>query len=449
MTRSTAQWQQADAAHYIHPFTDSGELGDNARIITGADGVYIWDSDGNKILDGMSGLWCVNIGYGRERLVEAAARQMRELPYYNSFFQCATPAAIDFAEALGQLAQPGFNRVFYSGSGSEANDTVVRLIRHYWAVQGQPQRAVIISRHNSYHGSTVAGASLGGMAAMHAQGGLPIPDIVHIRQPHYYGEGGGMDEEEFGLLCARALRDKIEEVGGERVAAFIGEPVQGAGGVVVPPASYWPEIQKICDEYGIPIIADEVICGFGRTGDWFGFQHFGIRPKLVSIAKGMTSGYLPMGGVLVHDDIAEVLKTRGGEFAHGYTYGGHPVCAAVGLENLRVMHEENIVERVRGERAPYFQRQWASLADHEAVAAVRGVGMLAALELAGANGERFKCEPAAGLQCRALSVKNGLVMRAIGDAMVVAPPLIIEPAQIDELVAKVRQTLDDFAAANF
>ena len=448
MKRSTSEWQRADAAHYIHPFTDSSELAGNARIISRAEGVYIWDHDGKQILDGMSGLWCVNIGYGREELVTAAAAQMRELPYYNSFFQCTTPATIAYAEALTQVAPPGFNHVFFTGSGSEANDTIVRLIRHYWVASGQPKRRIIISRTNGYHGSTMAGASLGGMAAMHAQGGLPIPDIVHIRQPHYFAEGNGMGEEAFGTLCAQALAEKIHELGSENIAAFIGEPVQGAGGVVVPPSNYWREVQAICAQHDIPIIADEVICGFGRLGHWFGSEHFDIQAKLMPIAKGMTSGYLPMGGVLVHDDIANVLQEKGGEFVHGFTYGGHPVCAAVGLANLQIMHDEKIVERVHDEIAPYLQQQWATLADHAAVAAVRGCGMVAAIELGQKDGSRFASTPSAGVQCRDLSVANGLVMRAVGDTLIIAPPLVINKAQIDELIAKARTALDAFAAAN-
>ena len=419
MTRNTADYQRADSAHYIHPFTDSKALGTGARIIQRAEGVYLWDSDGNKILDGMSGLWCVNIGYGRRELAEAAAKQMAELPYYNSFFQCATPPAIELAESLAQIAPSGFNRVFFTGSGSEANDTVIRMVRRYWELRGESKRTVIISRHNAYHGSTMAGASLGGMAAMHAQGGLPIPDIAHIRQPYWFGEGRTHTPDEFGLICARALADKIEEIGKEKVAAFIGEPVQGAGGVIVPPTTYWPEVQKICDHYGIPIIADEVICGFGRLGWWFGSEHFNIQAKIMPIAKGMTSGYLPMGGVLVHDDIAEVLAEKCGEFTHGFTYSGHPTCAAVAVENIRIMREEKIIERVQNDTAPYFQQQWAALAEHSLVGNVRGIGMVAGLELATADGKPYGAS--VGAQCRDLSIANGLVMRSIGDAMIVAP----------------------------
>lgn len=446
MNEKTAAYRRADAAHYLHPFTDSGLLGESARIIERADGVYLWDSDGNRILDGMSGLWCVNIGYGREELAEAAARQMRRLPYYNSFFQCAPAAAVDLAEQLAGIAPPGFRRVFFTGSGSESNDTVMRMVRHYWAARGEPQRTVFISRHNAYHGSTIAAASLGGMAAMHAQGGLPIPGVAHIRQPYWFGEGGGLSPNEFGLLCAGALADKIGEIGAERVAAFIAEPIQGAGGVIIPPDSYWPEIQKICAHYGVLLVADEVICAFGRLGRWFGSEEFGIRPHLMPIAKGLTSGYLPQGAVLVHESVADVLVNQGGEFVHGFTYSGHPTCAAVALENMRILREEKIIERVRDDIGPYLQQQWATLAAHPLVAETRGRGMMVALELADADGKRFDCAPSAGVRCRELSIKNGLVMRAVGDILIAAPPLVIRREEVDELIDKARLTLEQFAA---
>jgi len=427
-----------DAAHYIHPFTDSGALGDTARIIVRADGVYLWDSDGNKVLDGMSGLWCINIGYGRHELVDAAARQMRELPYYNSFFQCATPASIRLAEKLAEIAPPGFNRVFYAGSGSEANDTVIRLLRYYWQLRDEPQRRIIIARHNAYHGSTVGAASLSGMAFMHAQGGLPIPDIVHIRQPYWYGEGQDMTPDTFARVTAEALREKIEEVGAENVAGFIGEPVQGAGGVIVPPNGYWQAVQRICDDYNVPLVSDEVICGFGRLGHWFGCEHFGTTPKIIVTAKGLTSGYLPMGAVLVHNDIADVLTKKGGEFAHGYTYSGHPTCAAVALENINIIQREEIITRVRDDIAPYLQQRWRELENHPAVGECRGVGMVAAMEL-----NSNEAAGVMGARCRDISIKNGLVMRAVRDAMIIAPPLVISHTEIDELIDKARTTLDE------
>ncbi len=433
MITKTKHYQKLDSAHYLHPFTNTKELADNALIIEKADNVYLWDTDGNQILDGMSGLWCVNIGYGRHELANAAFAQMQELPYYNSFFKSATPKSIELAAALTEIAPDGFNHVFFTGSGSESNDTIIRMIRHYWSVQGYPDRNVIISRHNSYHGSTVASASLGGMAAMHAQGGLPIPNIEHIRQPYYFGEGQGHTEEEFGLLCAKALADKIEEVGAHRVAAFIGEPVQGAGGVIIPPSNYWQAIQAICDKHNIPIVADEVICGFGRLGTWFGSDKLNIRPKLMPIAKGLTSGYLPMGGVLVHDDIADVLINQGEEFVHGFTYSGHPTCAAVALENLRILREEKIIENVNDVIGPYFAEQWQKLGQHEKVAESRCIGMVGALELTSGY---------SGSTCRDLCIQNHLVMRAIGNTMIASPALVMTKSQIDELVQKATSALD-------
>ena len=443
--RTTAQWQALDSAHYLHPFTDYGDLSrKGSRIITRAEGIYLWDSDGHRILDGMAGLWCVNVGYGREELVEAARRQMRELPYYNSFFQCTHPPAIELSEVLTQLSPASFNHVFFTGSGSESNDTVLRLARYYWQLRGQPQKRVFISRHNAYHGSTVAAASLGGMKPMHGQGCLPIPGIEHIEQPYYFGYRGDLGKTEFGVECALALERKILEVGVDRVAAFIAEPIQGAGGVIIPPDTYWPEVQRICDQYDILLVADEVICGFGRLGHWFGSEHYAIRPDLMPIAKGMTSGYLPMGGVLVGDRVADVVINDGKEFFHGFTYSGHPACCAVALANIELIKRDALVERVREKSGPYLARQWATLADHPLVGETRSCGLVGALELVRDKATRARFEPAGriGTLCRDTAVNNGLVMRAVGDTMIISPPLIIDTSQIDELVALARRSLD-------
>lgn len=440
-TFTTAHWQDLSRRHLLAPFTDYRQLNEKgARIITRAEGVHLWDSEGQRILDGMAGLWCVNVGYGREELVEAASRQMRELPYYNLFFQTAHPPVLELAKAIAELAPEGMNHVFFTGSGSEANDTVLRLVRHYWATKGQPEKRVVIGRWNGYHGSTLAGASLGGMAAMHEQGGL-LPDIVHIPQPYWFGEGGEMSPEEFGVWAADQLERKILEVGEERVAAFIAEPIQGAGGVIVPPESYWPRVRQILDKYDILFIADEVICGFGRTGEWFGSQYYGNAPDLMPIAKGLTSGYVPMGGVVVRDEVVKVLD-EGGEFYHGFTYSGHPVAAAVALENIRILRDEGIVDRVRSATAPYLQKRWAELADHPLVGETRGVGMVAALELVRDKKTRTRYAGGAGMLCREHCFRNGLVMRAVGDTMIIAPPLVITPESIDELVTLARLSLD-------
>jgi putrescine aminotransferase len=447
----TREWKRRDHLHYLHPFTDHKDLGDRggARIITRAEGVYIYDSDGNRILDGMAGLWCVNLGYGRRELADAAARQMRELPYYNSFFQCTHPPAIELSELLSDLSPGNFNHVFFAGSGSEANDTQVRLIRRYWDLLGHPGKMTIIARKNAYHGSTLGGASLGGMAAMHEQMVLPVPGIVHIEQPYHFGLGGDLSPDEFGLRQARLLEEKINEIGVDKVAAFFAEPVQGAGGVIIPPETYWPEIQRICDEYGILLVADEVITAFGRLGEWFGSTHYGIRPDLISIAKGVTSGYLPLGGALVSDRVADVVIASGGEFAHGYTYSGHPAACAVALEVLHIQQREKIVERVKQHTAPYFSKRWAALGEHPIVGEARSLGLVGAIEIVRdkAARERFHKDLGAGTRCRDICVNNGLVMRAVGDTMIVSPPLIVEDAHVDELVEKAWKCLDLTAAS--
>ncbi|MDH5797992.1 MAG: aspartate aminotransferase family protein [Paracoccaceae bacterium] len=440
----TAELQAIDAAHHMHPFTAGGELAKKgARIITQANGVRLRDSEGNEILDGMAGLWCVNIGYGRNELADVAARQMRELPYYNTFFQTTHVPAIALAAKIAELAPGDLNHVFFAGSGSEANDTNIRMVRHYWALKGKPTKSVIISRKNAYHGSSVGSGSLGGMSGMHAQGGLPIPDVVHIDQPHWYAEGGDMSPEEFGLERARQLEAKILELGEDRVAAFIAEPVQGAGGVIVPPDSYWPEIQRICDKYEILLIADEVICGFGRTGNWFGTETYNIRPHIMTIAKGLSSGYVPIGGSIVCDEVAEVIA--GDEFAHGYTYSGHPVAAAVALENLRILQEEKIVEHVRDVAGPYLAKKWATLTDHPLVGEAKISGLMASIALTPDKASRAKFASDAGTVgfiCREHSFNNNLIMRHVGDRMIIAPPLVIQPDDIDVLMERAVKSLD-------
>ena len=443
--RTTQEWQAADAAHFLHPFTDFQSLAKRgSRIITSAENIYLTDSDGKRILDAMSGLWCVNVGYGQQALVDAATRQMKTLPFYNAFFQTATPPAIELAELLSQVTPPQFQHVFFSGSGSESNDTVVRMVRRYWDLLGEPQRQVIISRHNAYHGSTMAGASLGGMSGMHAQGGLPIPNITHIQQPYYFEHGLGRTKDAFGVVAARWLEEEILAVGPEKVAAFIGEPIQGAGGVIIPPATYWPEIQRICDRYGILLVSDEVITGFGRTGHWFGCETMGFRPDLMTFAKGVTSGYVPLGGVMVGDRIARVLIERGGEFNHGYTYSGHPVACAVGLANIRLIQELNLIGRVHSDVGPYLAAAFASLLEHPLVGDAETCGLMGAILLVKdkSDATAFPAELEVGMICRGHCFREGLIMRAVGDRMIVAPSLVITRAQIDEMIALIRRCLD-------
>lgn len=441
----TAELQGLDAAHHIHPFSTQNDLAKRgARVITGAQGVFLRDSEGEEILDAMAGLWCVNVGYGRKELAEAAFRQMQELPYYNTFFMTTHVPAIALAAKLAELAPGDLNHVFYAGSGSEANDTNIRMVRTYWAEKGQPERNVLLARWNGYHGSSMGSGSLGGMVGIHSQGGLPIPDIHHIGQPDWWSEGGTMDPEEFGLMRARELEEKILEIGPERVGAFIAEPVQGAGGVIVAPDSYWPEIQRIVDKYGILLIADEVICGFGRTGNWFGSQTLGIKPHIMTVAKGLSSGYQPIGASIVCDEVAGVLAAC--EFNHGYTYSGHPVACAVALENLRILEEEGIIDRVREETGPYLKEKFESLTDHPMVGEAKIVGMMGSIALTPDKASRARFASDAGTvgyMVRERCFANNLVMRHVGDRMIISPPLVITKAEIDLLIDRARTSLDE------
>ena len=441
---STAEWQALDRAHHLHPFTDTALLNrEGVRVITQAEGVYLWDSEGRRLIDGMAGLWCVNLGYGRKELAEAAYRQMLELPYYNTFFKTATPPSVELSKVLVDLAPEGLNHVFYASSGSEANDTIVRMVRHFWNLMGKTDKKTIISRIYGYHGSTMASASLGGMTAMHAQADLPLPGFVHIIPPYWYGLSEDMTPDEFGLFAARKLEDKILELGADKVGAFIAEPIQGAGGVLIPPNTYFPEIQRICRKYDVLLIADEVICGFGRTGRWFASEHFDIRPDFMTLAKGITSGYLPLSAVMVGDRVAAALS-QGGEFAHGFTYSGHPVPCAVALENIRILKDEGIIERVAVETGPYLQKRLKELESHPLVGEVRGLGFIAAIELVKDKKGREFFDPIGevGLICRDHCFANGVVLRATRDTMLVSPPLVMSRGQIDELVEGARRCLD-------
>ena len=440
----TEELQRRNAAHHVQPFSANTALGKKgARVISDAEGVFITDTDGNQLLDAMAGLWCVNIGYGRKELADVAARQMAELSYYNTFFQTTHVPVIELSERLARLAPYDLNHVFYGSSGSEANDTNIRLVRQYWALKGKPSKQVIISRRNAYHGSTMGGASLGGMTYMHSQGGLPIPDIHHIEQPDWWSCGGDHTPEEFGKVTAKKLEDAIDFLGENRVAAFIAEPIQGAGGVIVPPDTYWPEIQRICDDYEILMIADEVICGFGRTGNWFGSQTLNIRPDIMTIAKGLSSGYQPIAGSIISDTIADVIGMD--EFNHGYTYSSHPVAAAVANENVRILEEESIVDNVRKTTAPYLKEKWLSLVDHPIVGEAKVVGMMGSIALTPNKDTRalFKAEAGkVGLICREHCFDANLIMRAVGDRMVISPPLIISEEEIDLLLDRASTALD-------
>ena len=447
MNANTTALRQMDQSHHLHPFTDFHEYAQHGgRIVSKAEHIYITDSEGHQMLDGMSGLWCCNLGYSQQGIIDAVYQQMQELPYYNNFFQCSNQPAAELAKALVDVTPARFNHVFFTNSGSEANDTNIRLVHRYFDLLGKPGKKLIISRKNSYHGSTIAAASLGGMSGMHKQArGLDY--VHHINQPHWFEEGGDLDPDAFGIEVARELETMIDKLGEDKVAAFIAEPVQGAGGVIIPPDTYWPEIQRICNERDILLIADEVICGFGRTGQWFGSETYGIEPDLMTFAKAVTNGYMPLGGVMVGDKVADVLLSGGGEFTHGLTYSGHPAACAAGLATLKILHATNVIETAATTVAPHFQKRLREFEDHPIVGQVRGRGMFAALELVSnkTTRERLASDSAGALYCRNSANANGLMVRQTGDAMITAPPLICNTDEIDILIDKLGLALDETA----
>jgi putrescine---pyruvate transaminase len=437
-------WQGLDAAHHLHPFTDHKDLhARRVKVITGAQGVFLRDSDGNELLDGMAGLWCVAAGYGRKELVDAATAQMTKLPYYNTFFKTTNEPAILLAQKLASIAPEGINHVFYACSGSEAVDSALRTARVYWQTLGKPNKKHIIGREYGYHGSTTLGASAGGMADMHRQAG-DLPNFHHVLPPYWYGKGGQMSPEEFGVYAAREVEKKILELGADNVAAFIGEPIQGSGGVIIPPESYWPEINRICKQYDILLIADEVICGYGRTGKWFGSDYFGIKPDMMTTAKGLTSGYVPLSALLVHERIAKVMINEAGEYYHGFTYSGHPVSCAVALKNLEIIEKEGLVAEAtrKGEilRAGFRD----AFGDHPMVGEIRGAGLIGAIELTADRRTRrfFDKNGRVGVICRDFCIANGLIMRATRDTMLFSPPLTITEDEIGLMVARFKKSLD-------
>ena len=449
MTRNydIAELKRLDVAHHLPPQQDWQAVEDmgGSRIIVRGEGCTIIDGDGFRLLDGMAGLWCVNVGYGRTELAEAAYNQMLELPYYNSFFKTVAPPTVELAAKLSGLLGGHFSHIFFNSSGSEAIDTLIRIARHYWQVKGEPQRQVIISRVNGYHGSTVAGMSLGGMAPMHAQGGPLLPGFVHVMQPYKFADGFDENKDAFAARAAQAVEDAILAAGPENVAAFIGEPVQGAGGVIIPPAGYWPRVEAICRKYGILLCCDEVICGFGRLGQWFGHQHYGIMPDLVTMAKGLSSGYLPISAVGVADFIVATIKSNPDDFVHGYTYSGHPTAAAVALKNLEIIEREDLVRRTREDTGPYLAQRLAELARHPLVGEARSLGLIGAVEIVAEPGtnRRFGGGGKAGIVVRDICIAKGLMVRGVKDSIVMSPPLIITHAEIDRMIGIIAAALDE------
>ena len=435
--------RKSDARHHLHPFVDPQQLPPaGARMMVKGEGVFIEDSEGHRYLDGMAGLWCVQVGYGRSELIEAARRQLEALPYYNTFFYSTTEPTAALVEALRGRTPGNLDTFFFANSGSEAVDSAVRLARHYWSLRGRPERRAIIGREFGYHGSTLASASVGGMARMHAQGGLPLPDFHHVMPPYAFEYGRGEDPQAFGRRAAAAVEEKILELGPEHVAAFFAEPLMGAGGVIPPPDSYWPAVQEVCRRHEILLLADEVICGFGRTGRDWGSQTYGIEPDMLTMAKGLTSGYLPMSALALSEPIADVLR-HGGVLQHGFTYSGHPVAAAVALANLELIEAEGLAARAGGAAGARFQQGIRSLESLALVGEARGVGLIAGIELVkdAQSGARFEPAGHAASRALALCLEEGLIVRSIREGLAVCPPLTISEDEIDTLVARLGRAL--------
>lgn len=449
----TRHWRALDAAHHVHPFTDTQALNrEGVRVITKADGVYLWDSEGKRMIDGMAGLWCVQLGYGNKELAEAGYEALKSLPYYNHFFKTSNPWTIELAAKLAQLLPDGHSHVLFANSGSEANDTALKLVRYYWNLKGKPEKKIHLSRDYGYHGVTMAAASLSGLTPMHPQWDLPLAGFDKVPAPYWYGARaagyGDLGPDEFGVVIAQKLEEKILELGAENVGSFSAEPVQGAGGVIFPPATYWPEVQRICRKYDVLLHLDEVITGFGRTGEWFGAQTYGIAPDIMTMAKGLSSGYQPISAISLGARMAETILHANEELVHGFTYSGHPVASAVALKNLEIMEKTNLVARVRNNIGPYLQRRLReTFSDHPLVGEVRGVGLLAAIELVADKSKRefFPGDKNVGTLCRNHCFNSGLVMRAIRDTMVMAPPLVITEAEIEEIIALAKAAIDNAA----
>lgn len=412
------------------------------RVIVSGSGVFLQDAQGRQLLDGLAGLWCVNVGYGRAEITDAVAAQMRQLAYYPSFFNSTTEPAIRLAARLASLAPPRVQHTIFCNSGSEANESALKIIRGYWKLRGQPQRTKILSREFSYHGVTLATTSMTGLPSCSAPFDLPLPGFLHVPAPHAYAADRESDPVAYGKWCVEETARVIEREGADTIAAMFVEPVQGAGGVIPPPAGYLAALRALCREHGILFVADEVITAFGRVGDWFASNLWELDPDLISLAKGLTSGYLPLGATMVSDEIADVLLHHG-YFAHGFTYSGHPSTCAAALANLDIIENDGLIPRVRTNLGPYFQEKLRAFAGHPAVGEVRGTGLIGALELVPRGGKAALTPTMMlGIKAAALARQEGVIVRGIRDIVAVAPPLTITREETDQLFDAVGKALD-------
>ncbi|HIF61266.1 MAG TPA: aminotransferase class III-fold pyridoxal phosphate-dependent enzyme [Rhodospirillales bacterium] len=449
MTRRSNSLAQRDIKNVLHPYTNIASHNDNGpTIITKGEGIYVYDEAGKKYMEGLSGLWCTSLGFNNKRLIEAANKAMRQLPFYHTFGSKSHPAAIALAEQLIEMAPVPMSKVFFANSGSEANDTAVKIIWYINNALGLEKKKKIIARKKSYHGVTLMTAGLTGLPNNHRDFDLPLSRVLHTDCPHFYRYGKTNEsEEQFATRCADNLRKLILKEGPETIAAFFAEPVMGAGGVIPPPKTYFRKIQDILHEYQILFVADEVICGFGRTGRMFGTESYDLKPDMISLAKALSSGYQPISALMVSEDIFNLIAKESqkiGIFGHGYTYGGHPVPCAVALEAIKIYKQMDLIGHV-GKIAPTLQNGLSKLNNHPLVGEARGVGLIGALELVKnkQTREAFNISDEVGALLATRIQANGLISRVMGDSLAFAPPLIIETSQIDEMLAIVEQSLDE------
>jgi 4-aminobutyrate--pyruvate transaminase len=448
---------EKDVATHLHSYTNLAALPQTPPlVIVKGDGIHVVDDQGKRYVEGMSGLWCASLGFSNKRLAAAGATALDTLPYYHTFNQRTNVAVADLAEKLLALAPAPMARVFFANSGSEANDSAVKMVWYYHNAIGKPGKKKIIARRNAYHGVTVAAASLGGLDGNHRDFDLPIATapaarFLHVDCPHHYRYAqDGETEQDFSSRLAQQLEQTILAEGPDTVAAFIAEPVMGAGGVLVPPAGYFDKVQAVLRKYDVLMIADEVICGFGRTGNMFGSTTFGIRPDILTCAKALSSGYVPISAVMVNDKVHSAIAAhsgRLGSFGHGYTYSGHPVACAVALETLRVYEDEKLIDHVQA-LAPAFQAGLKAFADRRWVGNVRGVGLIGAIELMADKAARtpFEAGRKAGYRFAALALEEGLIVRAMSDSIGLCPPLVITAAELADLFARLTRAMDRFDA---
>lgn len=446
MSERRSSLARLDRDHHLHPFTDPKVLIEEGgpTVIESGRGCVLVDEDGRQYLDAMAGLWCVNVGYGRQELARVAAEQMEKLAYYNAFFKTTTPPAAALAGKLAALMPEGLDHVVFANSGSEAIDSIIRFCRHFWALEGKPDKWVMIGREEGYHGSTMAAISLGQMEAMQAQGRLPLPGFEHVNAPYAFHHAPDADPESFAETAAGWIEARIEMVGADTVAAVVVEPVQGAGGVIIPPAGYLKRVQEICRRHDVLFVLDEVVSAFGRLGAWSAAERFGLSPDMMALAKGLSSGYQPISAVMIGERVARAFIDKGRDLAHGFTYSGHPVAAAVALENLAIIEREHLIERVRDDLEPYFANALARLRDHPMVGETRSLGLIGAVELVQQRSPRLLFDPPGivGAVVRNQMQQRGVILRAVRDALVIAPPFVVSHAEIDRVVDTLRAVLD-------